>query len=96
MTSFTLRKELKRTIGRLARGVVEEQLELEDLKSLMDGIVKETPDGFELDPDVSKEEFSNLLESAREIADDAEIPDEPYEVDFMSEVNEVIDEVLAK
>jgi len=91
-----LRAEVRRMTHRLARGVIEDQIELDDLKPLMDGIVKKTADGYELDPDVSQEDFENVLESAKTIADQAEIPDEPYEVDFMKEVDEVIDSVLEK
>lgn len=92
-----VRAEMKQTLQRLARGVIEEQIDLEDLRGLADNLIEEKPDGsYQLKPDLSEEDFAGILESAKEIADTAEIPDEPYEVDFLEEVDEVIDEVLEK
>lgn len=90
-----LRTELKLTLQRLARGVIEEKIDLEDLRLLADDLIEKQPDGtIQLKPDLSEDDFVKLLESAKEIAGTAEIPDEPYEVDFLKEVDEVIKEVL--
>lgn len=78
-----LRAELKLTIQRLARGVIEEKIELEDLRGLSENLIEQKPDGtIQLKPDLSEDDFVKVLESAKEIAETAEIPNEPYEVDF--------------
>lgn len=89
-----LRGRLKRVTDRLARGVIEDNIDVEELKPLLENIFEETPEGPKVKPDLKPEDFGKFLESAEKIADEAEIPDEPYEIDFLEEVDKIIDEVL--
>lgn len=90
------RAEIQRMAQRIGRGVIEETLDPEDFKPLLDDLIVQTDDGPQLNPDLSEEDIKGLLEKAREIVDQAEVPDEPYEMEFLDEVDRAIDEVLEK
>ena len=50
---------------------------------------------FKNDPSLSDEELARLLSDLKDEADEAEIPMEPFVVDFSDQLRKIIDEVLA-
>lgn len=84
----------KRAVQRLARGVVEEKIDVEQLEAIVSEFTEERPDGKKvLKSDFSKENVDKLIESASDLADEAEVPDEAYEVDLATEVDGIIEDV---
>jgi hypothetical protein len=89
-----LRKAAKRAVQRLARGVVEESIELEQLESIADDFTEERPDGKRVvKSDFSKEDVEKLIAAATELADEADVPDEAYEVDLAAEIDQIVEDV---
>ncbi len=96
----------RRTIERAFRGLVEQKI----TQRQFTGVVPQPPPGqadvnFESGKAVVKtsrpggspltdEEVRKMLADLKKLADDAEIPDEPFTVDIGDEVKKLVDEVL--
>ena len=97
----------RRTIERAFRGLVEQKITQEEFT----GVVPQQPQGqAEVKIDNGKtvikshtdqrspltdEEVRKMLADLKKLADDAEIPDEPFTIDIGDEVKKLVDEVLA-
>lgn len=96
----------RRTIERSFRGLVEQKITQEEFT----GVVPQQQGQADLKFDngkavvktsrgqrspLSDEEVRTMLADLKKLADDAEIPDEPFTIDIGDEVTKLVDEVLA-
>jgi hypothetical protein len=85
---------VKRLVQRLSRGIIEEKLDEDDFKPLMEIVFEKTgEDKYEMKEDLTKEEIEQFLTELQTLVDEAEIPDEPYEVNLADELDRIIDDV---
>ena len=97
----------RRSIERAFRGLCERKITQQELTGVVpqrhvDVDVDVNPDGkavFQKSPTardpLTDEEVRKLLADLKKLADDAGIPDEPYEIDIGDEVKKLVDELLA-
>jgi len=103
------REEARLAMQRLARGVYEETIPVESLGEITDPIAAHQGEvaamSFDIEekrytlakPEyVSTEELREFVSRARTTADEAGVPDEPYEIDVAAEVRKAIREGLGK
>lgn len=84
-----------RTLQRFARGLYEKSYPIDALDEVLAPIQETDAAGnttFKEKP--TDEDLRKLLELAKEKADSADVPDEPFEVDVATEIEDAIDEVL--
>ncbi len=87
----------RRTIQRLARGVVEKTISQSDLEEISDGVTEMGPNGEQkMKESISDEELRTLLADAKQLADEREIPDEEFVVDLAGEVRKMVDVLLGE
>jgi hypothetical protein len=80
---------------RILRGIVEGKIDPDKLD--LSAVTVKQPDGKqELKEKITDEELRQLLVTLKKSADDAEIPDEPYQVRIGEEVRKAVDRALAK
>ncbi len=85
----------RRTLQRLARGVFEKSIPDNDKQEVMKLVMEPQPGGGErLKERLTDDELKAFLEKAKEKADAASIPDEPFEVNIADEIEKAIDKVL--
>ena len=85
----------RRTLQRCVRGVWEDRIPREKLEELGQSFNNsKDEDDFILKESLTDEELKELLESAREVADEAEIPDEPFQIDLAAELRAAVDRAL--
>ncbi len=85
----------KRTLERVARGVIEDQITQEDLDTALDFVSTEDANGTrKFQQPVADEKIRQMLAELLRVADEAQIPDEPYEVNVGEEFKGVVDRVL--
>ena len=73
--------------------MIEEKLDGEDFVPLRDILMEEKDENqWELKEDIGETEIAAFIEAATTLVDDAEIPDEPYEVDIAGELDRILDE----
>ena len=83
------------TLQRILRGMYEEQLDPDDLQTAMDYVSYETADGQrQMKNQVSDDELRAFLRECELRADEAEVPDEPFEVQISEELKQAIDRAL--
>lgn len=87
----------RRTIQRIARGIVEQKLKQDDLESAVD-LIAENPgeDQRKIKKKLTDEELRKFLAECKRIADEANIPDEEYAVDIGKEMTKTVDAILNK
>jgi hypothetical protein len=91
------KQEAKLTLQRAARGVFEQKISQEQLKEAMRPISNEKPDGnLELKEQVTDDELRQFLTDLKQLADDASIPDELFQVDIGAEVKKAVDDALGE
>ena len=84
------------TLQRVARGVFEKTVDPEQLEAAMDHISDKKPDGNRRFHDkVSDDALRSFLADCKQVADAAEIPIEPYELNVGEEFKRVIDDALS-
>jgi hypothetical protein len=85
----------KRVFERVFRGINEKKIDFEDFNAAMPESMRPDPEdpGAERDP-VSDEDLRTFLANLKKLADDAEIPDEPFEIDVSDELKKDVDKVL--
>ncbi len=84
-----------RTLQRFARGLYEKSYPMEVLEDVLAPVQKTDAGGqkqFKEKP--TDEDLRELIELARQKADEAGVPDEPFVVDVAKEIEDAIDEVL--
>ena len=82
--------EASRTLQRLARGVQEETIGQQEALAILDIDTDNEGRVEEWDP----EDLRIAIAKAKKLADDNEVPDEPFQVDVASEFSELIDELI--
>ena len=90
------REQAGRALQRVTRGVVEDKIDLKSLRDLVDKFLDPPgPDGDRnLKKNLTKEEVDEIIAEATELADGVEIPDEPYEIDVVEHIDNIIEEVI--
>lgn len=92
-------------LQRVARGFYEEKISQEELEDVLEPISKRQPadadpSDFNIDlqepENVTVEELRQFVERARAAADEAEVPNEPYEIDIAAELRKAIDRALGR
>ncbi len=87
----------QRSIGRFARGVVEEKISSTAMDDVLASVATRGQNGqFELKQSATIEEVRTFIAAAKAKADDASIPDEDFQFDVATEVDKVIDRGLQK
>ncbi len=85
----------RRTLQRLARGAFEKSIPENDLQEAMQLVMQHQPDGNQqLKERLTDDELKAFLEKAKEKADAASVPDEPFEVNIADELEKAIDKAL--
>lgn len=83
-------------LERVARGVVEEKISHESLDDAMSIIQEESSDDSPKFKDkITDEELRQFIAAMKKHADDAQIPEEPYQVSIGQEVKKAVDKALA-
>jgi len=86
----------KITLQRLARGAFEKKIAEADLNEVMQLLMQKQPDGRDqLKQFLTDAELTAFLEKAKQKADAAEVPNEPFDVNIADELENVIDRALA-
>ena len=81
------------TLQRVARGVYEEQIEQQQLNPTLDYISTEDVEGQrQFNENVSDVDLREMLAACRRLADNAGVPDEPFQVDIGGELKRAVDE----
>jgi len=87
------------TLQRIGRGLFEESIEMEDIEAAIDTIAVKGPQGEQqLKPpeQVSDEELRKMLAELKQVADENEVPNEPFDVDIAEEFKRVVDDALGE
>lgn len=86
--------EAKMTLERAARGVFEKKISQGELETTLDMISTKTGNQRQFANSLSDDELRKFLAECKRLADAAEIPEEPYEVDVGGEVKKAVDRAL--
>ncbi len=85
----------RRTLQRLARGAFEKTIPENDTQEVMKLVTDHESNGNErLKERLTDDELKAFLEKAKEKADAASVPDEPFDVNIADEIEKAIDKVL--
>ena len=85
----------RRTLQRLARGAFEKTIPQNETQEVMKLVMEPQPGGGErLKEHLTDAELKTFLDKAKEKADAANVPDEPFEVNIADELEKAIDKVL--
>ncbi|MEM9351536.1 MAG: hypothetical protein AAGA92_00840 [Planctomycetota bacterium] len=83
------------TLRRFIRGMVDEEIDEAGFDQVMVHIADKRPDGsWEMRPQATDEQLRELLKTAKQLADEAEVAAEPEEVDPSDELKRIIDAAL--
>ena len=85
----------RRTLQRLARRAFEKKIPDAELQDVMHLLMQRQPDGSEhLKQTLTDTELKAFVDKAREKADAAAVPDEPFDVNIADELEKAIDRAL--
>jgi|GEM_PF-3215373 len=85
----------QRTIDRVARGAIERTISMDELAAFMKEMHTVDRHGnHRYEGELTDDELLELLTEAKKLADDADVPDEDYEIDIAGELKKKIDEQL--
>ncbi|MBM3968788.1 MAG: hypothetical protein FJ302_02840 [Planctomycetes bacterium] len=85
----------RRTLQRLARGAFEKTIPENEVQEAMQLVMQHQPDGSQqLKERLTDDELKAFLEKAKEKADAASVPDEPFEVNIADELEKAIDKAI--
>jgi hypothetical protein len=89
------REEVALTFDRFERGIYEGTIPRDEVEKTLT-IVADTNEegGLELKGTLTETELSAFVDEMKEKADEAKVPDEPYQVDFAGMLQETIHQVL--
>lgn len=91
------KEQAKRILQRVARGVFEQQIDTEELNTALDYVSSQDADGArQFKNPVADEDLRQMLAECQRLADDADIPDEPYQVNVGAEFKAAVDRVLSR
>lgn len=87
----------ERSLQRFARGVYEKKIPQEAMDDVVKPITTLKADGrWELKDKPTRLELDQFIANAKARADDAEIPDEPFDLNIAAELKKAIDKALNK
>jgi hypothetical protein len=85
----------ERAIQRVARGVINKDISQEQVQELLKLIGTADASGnVQLKQQLTDEELRTFLAEAKRVADEANVPDEEFEVNVVEEVRKVVDRIL--
>jgi hypothetical protein len=91
------KQQARRTLQRVLRGVTEEKIRMEELEPAMEHVTVQRAGGSrELKQSISDEDLRAFLSDLKEKADQAEIPDEPFEIRISDEFRKAVDRALGE
>jgi len=91
------KEQARLTLQRVLRGVYEETITPDELEPLLDPMTIQTPDGNrQLKETVTDQELRDFLAGCKQKADEAEVPDEPFEVKVSEEFRRAVDRALGE
>lgn len=85
----------RRSVQRFIRGVCERKLHTPDVEAVLTPIRDVRRNSRLFKPNPSADDVRAFLSRARAFADQADIPDEPFTVNFADELDRVIDRALS-
>jgi hypothetical protein len=87
--------DARRTLQRAARGVFEKKISQFEIDKAIDRISTPGPNGQkQLKERLTDDELKAFLKDLKTLADDANVPDEPFEVDIGEEFKKAVDKAL--
>ena len=85
----------KRSLQRFARGVFEKSIDQSEIEQVLDLVTTTDGQGSrQIKEKLTRQELDAVLAAVKAKADEAEIPDEPFEVDVATEIEKAVDEAL--
>ncbi|MFW6058817.1 MAG: hypothetical protein ACODAQ_01465 [Phycisphaeraceae bacterium] len=89
------KEQARRTLDRFARGLHEEEIDPQVIDHVTDPIATTDAQGNrQLKEHPTDDELRTFLARAREEADNADVPDEPFEVDLADEFDRAVERAL--
>lgn len=89
------KEEARIALQRVARGVYEKRISVEQLDPALDYVSTRQPNGQrQFAENVTDQELRALVAECRRLADDHDIPPGPFEVDIAAEVQRAVDRAL--
>jgi hypothetical protein len=82
------------TLQRFARGVIDQKISEQTYETVLSNIATKQGDQWQLKDTVTDEELRKFLEAAKTAADDADVVEQPPQVDPSDEIKRLIDEAL--
>jgi hypothetical protein len=83
------------TLQRAARGVYEQKIDQQQIESAIDPIsTKDAQGNRQLKDRVTTQELRAVLTELKRLADEAQVPDEPFQVDIGGEFKKAVDRAL--
>jgi len=87
--------EAKLNLQRVARGVTEDQIDYDRLDYIAEPVSAQNAQGENrFKPTLSSDELDEFLGRTKEVADEANIPNEPYELDIADLFEQAVDDVM--
>jgi len=91
------KEQARVTLQRVLRGVYEEKIDPSEIEPLMEHMTNEMPDGTQqMKESVTDQELRDFLAECKKKADEAEVPDEPFEVKISEEFRRAVDSALGE
>ena len=89
--------DARKQLQRLVRGGMDKKIDESDIQALLAPLQQNGPNGQQqMKPTLTDEEIKTFIAGAKELADEAEIPDEAFAIDIGDEVKRIVDRGLAK
>ena len=95
------KKDAKLAFQRFARGVFEDEIDTQEKQEEIDKMLdyvstKDFQGNRQFKNQVSDEDLRALVAECKRMADEADVPDEPFDLDVGAEVKRIVDEALEK
>lgn len=89
-------EEVRLVFMRFKRGIVEEAIPESRRKEILDQVVSRSGQHFEIQEDLTAEELESVVEAMTQAVNEANIPEEEFQVDYAALVHDVMLEVFPK
>lgn len=89
--------DARKQLQRLVRGGMDKKIAQSDIEALLKPLQQVGPNGQQqMKPTLTDAEIKTFIAGAKQLADDAEVPDEEFKIDIGDEVKRIVDRGLAK
>lgn len=89
--------DARKQLQRLVRGGMDQKIDEGDIEDLLAPLQQTGPNGEQqMKQSLTDEEIKTFIAGAKELADEAEVPDEEFKIDIGDEVKRIVDRGLAK